>query len=58
MKNKYSYRLVIQGNFGDYWEDMCDYDKKTEKKDAYNDIKEYRLSGQGSYRLISRRVLN
>jgi hypothetical protein len=54
---KYKYRLVIQGNFG-YWEDMCDYDEKTERKDALNDIREYRASGQGIYRLIKRRVPN
>lgn len=59
-KLKYKYRLVIQGNFGgDYgWEDMCDYDAKTERKDCLKDLREYRNSGQGAYRLINRRVPN
>lgn len=55
--NKYLYRLVIQGNFG-YWEDMCDYDAKTERKECLVDLKEYRASGQGVYRLITRGVKN
>jgi hypothetical protein len=58
MKNKYMYRLVIRGNFGECWEDMCDYDTKTERKDCFADIKEYRSSGQGSYKIITRRVPN
>lgn len=57
-KPKYLYRLVIRGNFGNYWEDMCDYDVKTERKDCLHDLREYRLSGQGIYKLITRRVPN
>lgn len=56
---KYKYRLVIRGSFGYCgWEDMCDYDSKTERKLAYADLKEYRASGQGIYKLVMRRVPN
>lgn len=61
MKNlKYNYRKVIQGNFGLSWEDMSDYDAKNpqEVKDCRADLREYRASGQGIYRLINRRELN
>lgn len=56
-QNKYSYVKVIQGNFGYGWEDVSEYDKQgfaTVKKD----LKEYRLSNTGVYRVINRRVLN
>jgi hypothetical protein len=37
------------------WEDECYYDKKSE---ALVDLVEYRRSGHGPYRLITRRVAN
>ena len=55
--NKYSYVKVIQGHFGYGWEDVSEYDKQ----DFYlvkNDLKEYRLSNTGVYRVIDRRILN
>lgn len=61
-QNKYKYLKVIQGWFsGAYgWEDCAEYDTKNpeEMKTIKHDIKEYRLSGQGSYKIIKRRVLN
>ena len=55
--NKYSYVKVIQGNFGYGWEDVCEYNKQ-EFATVKNDLKEYRLSNTGSYRVIDRRILN
>ena len=56
-QNKYSYIKVIQGNFGYGWEDVCEYDKQDYSL-VKNDLKEYRLSNTGAYRVIGRRVLN
>ena len=56
-QNKYSYVKVIQGNFGYGWEDVCEYNKQ-EFPTVKNDLKEYRLSDTGVYRVIDRRVLN
>ena len=55
--NKYSYVKVIQGYFGYGWEDVSEYDKQ-DFSTVKNDLKEYRLSNTGAYRLIDRRVLN
>lgn len=56
-QNKYSYVKVIQGNYGYGWEDVCEYNKQ-EFSTVKNDLKEYRASNTGSYRVIDRRVLN
>ena len=56
-QNKYSYVKVIQGNFGYGWEDVSEYDKQ-EFATVKNDLKEYRLSNTGPYRVIDRRILN
>lgn len=56
-QNKYNYVKVIQGNYGYGWEDVSEYDKK-EFSTVKNDLKEYRLSNTGAYRLIDRRILN
>ena len=56
-QNKYSYVKVIQGNFGYGWEDVCEYNKQ-EFTTVKNDLKEYRLSNTGAYRVIDRRILN
>ena len=56
-QNKYNYVKVIQGNFGYGWEDVCEYDKQDYPL-VKNDLKEYRLSNTGVYRVINRRVLN
>lgn len=55
--NKYRYVKVIQGNFGYGWEDVSEYDKQ-DFSIVKNDLKEYRLSNTGAYRVIDRRVLN
>ena len=56
-QTKYIYVKVIQGNHGYGWEDVCEYDKQDYPL-VKNDLKEYRLSNTGSYRVIDRRVLN
>ena len=56
-QNKYSYVKVIQGNFGYGWEDVSEYDKQAFAA-VKNDLKEYRLSSTGTYRLIDRRIPN
>lgn len=56
-QTKYSYVKVIQGNYGYGWEDVSEYDKQ-EFSTVKNDLKEYRLSNTGAYRVIDRRVLN
>ena len=55
--NKYNYLRVIQFNCGYGWEDCSEYEK-SEFNQVRNDLKEYRLSGGGSYRVINRRVIN
>ena len=56
-QNKYRYVKLIQGNFGYGWEDVSEYDKQDFSL-VKNDLKEYRLSNTGSYRVIDRRILN
>ena len=56
-QNKYRYIKLIQGNFGYGWEDVSEYDKQDFSL-VKNDLKEYRLSNTGSYRVIDRRILN
>ena len=56
-QTKYRYVKVIQGNYGYGWEDVSEYDKQ-DFSTVKNDLKEYRLSNTGSYRVINRRVLN
>ena len=57
MTNKYRYVKIIQGNFGHRWEDVSIYDKQDFSL-VKNDLKEYRLSNTGAYRVIDRRILN
>ena len=56
-QNKYRYLKLIQGNFGYGWDDVSEYDKQDFSL-VKNDLKEYRLSNAGSYRVINRRILN
>ena len=58
-KNKYNYLWVIQGFYGDSWEDLSEYDKKEYSyKDVLHDYREYKVSDSYPKRLIKRRVLN
>ena len=56
-QTKYKYVKIIQGRFGYGWEDVSEYDK-ADFSIVKNDLKEYRLSNTGAYRVINRRVLN
>lgn len=61
-RNKFSYLLVLQGNygFGHGWEDLCAEDKAA--GGAWRRIKqtrqEYRENEGARYRIIERRELN
>lgn len=60
MPNKWEYERIIQGNFGHGWEDVSCYKAKSDgnapdHKLVQNDLFEYRRSGIGVYRVISRR---
>ena len=54
---KFDYLWVIQFRCdGSAWEDVCIYLKRDYKyRDVLHDLKEYRLSGGGEYRIIERR---
>jgi len=63
MARQYDYERVIQGWFaGAYgWEDLSSYEARSDGtaidgKLVAHDLAEYRASGAGSYRVISRRV--
>ena len=58
-KSKYAYISVIQFKYGDLpWEDVSEYWTAEEKKNVRRDLKEYRMSSDGQYRIINRRVPN
>lgn len=47
---KYEYLKVIQQHFGQYWEDVSEYEAKSngtakDKKLLLHDLREYRLTG-------------
>ena len=57
---KYNYLYVLQGHYGQGWEDLCAADK-AEGASAYimirSDLKSYRENEGGTYRIIERREL-
>lgn len=61
---KYDYLLVLQGNYGQGWEDLTAEDKHS-PKDQYGtpwqrikaNKREYEVNEGGRYRIISRREL-
>ena len=57
MSNKFKYLLVIQQYYDKSygWEDVSEYDKRTEYKDWKHDVKEYKLMGYPT-RTINRRI--
>ena len=58
-KSKYAYITVIQFKYCDLpWEDVSEYWTAEEKKNVRHDLKEYRMSGYGQYRIINRMVPN
>ena len=59
-ENKYTYYVVLQGNYGDGWTDEVFYNTKQEgwRKELREDLKSYRENASGQYRTIRRRELN
>lgn len=50
--NKYEYLFVLQGNYGQGWEDLCASESSMEVR---QNRKEYRENEGGNYRIIQRR---
>ena len=53
-KNKYCYLFVLQGNYGQGFEDLTASENYKEVK---TDLKAYRENEGGNYRIIKRREL-
>lgn len=53
--NKYSYLYVVQGHYGQGWEDLTASEDRTE---ARQNLKDYRASEPAAHRMITRRVAN
>lgn len=55
-KNKYQYLWIVQGHYGQGWEDE---NAETNHKDARRSVREYRVNmPEYPHRLIRRRELN
>ena len=54
-QNKYNYINVLQGQYGQGWEDLC---ADESYKEIRQNLKEYRENEGGSYRIIQRREHN
>ena len=52
--NKYQYLSVLQGDYGQGFEDLT----QGSYEDCRRDLKDYRENEGGHYRIINRRVLN
>ena len=52
---KYNYINVLQGQYGQGWEDLC---ADESYKEIRQNLKEYRENEGGSYRIIQRRECN
>jgi hypothetical protein len=50
--NKYEYLFVLQGHYGQGWEDLC---ASESSKEIRQNRKEYRENEGGTYRIIQRR---
>ena len=56
-KSKYAYISVIKFKYCDLpWEDVSEYWTAEEKKNVRRDLKAYRISRDGQYRLINMKV--
>ena len=52
--NKYEYLKVVQGYYSEGWEDLS---ASSSMKEAKADLKSYRDNEDGTFRIITRRVL-
>lgn len=50
--NKYTYLFVLQGHYGQGWEDLCASENRREVRE---NRKDYRENEGGTYRIIQRR---
>jgi len=61
---KYRYEKILQGNYGQGWEDLTTYDcdstgwikDKGIRQELKDDIKEYRENEPNAHRVIKRRI--
>ena len=57
-KNKYEYEYVLQGHYGQGWEDLTAAEKTPKGwREIRADLKSYRENEGGSYRIVNRRNL-
>lgn len=52
-ESKYEIMYVLQGHYG-RWEDLTE---STNRKEVYQDLKDYRANESGAFRVIQRKVL-
>lgn len=61
-QNKYSYLVVLQGNYGYGWDDLMTWDKNKDElsfRSSREHLKWYRQNEkQATHRIVHRRVLN
>jgi len=53
-QTKFVYLHVLQGNYGQGWEDLS---ASESRKEMRSDLRDYRQNEGGSYRIIKRRQL-
>lgn len=53
--NKYTYLHVLQGDYGQGWEDLT---ASTDRLEVWHDKRTYQDEEGGTYRVIQRRELN
>ena len=59
MLNKYRYLYVLQGHYGQGWEDLSAADRNLKgRREIMSDLRAYRENEGGCYRIIKRRELN
>jgi hypothetical protein len=55
---KFDYLIILQGFYGQGWEDLTAADDTTEgRREVKADLRAYRDNERGSYRIIRRREL-
>jgi hypothetical protein len=50
--NKYEYIKVLQGHYGNGWEDLT---ASASRKEILSNLRDYQLNEGGTYRIVSRR---
>jgi hypothetical protein len=58
-RNKYLYLVVLQGHYGQGWEDLCAADDTLQgRREVRADLRAYRTNEGGRYRIVNRREVN